>query len=568
VKPGTAPIWVPNFNIHTSHPSGLLGSVLGAAPANAQASAEAPPAWPPPFRWRGATMATSCVLTLWIDGRKVVSAPFEWSTCNEATVRIAGGPLAACAPTSSLRCAVSCDELPTSGFDLTATPELEDWVTLGSRQGRCCLGLDAPGFTVCFDACMDAHRRELSAVRVVRHAQQSDHAVVPALASESMAAGRLETRDRQDECCFEVGAEALPTLAHSVHGAWLRSPDARPKCPAAQVWSAVLAPAALEALREDALALVLRHGGGGKTYWQDVTTSARCSLERAALEVLQFHTASASILGTSVGTAGASDTEFTGAEFTGAEWWVQLRNAPPVSSGEGVAYDDDASSIAFHFDCDEGLYSATGELVPPFLSTVTYLSSAGAPTIVLPARADACGDAVPTGGGAFVSFPHAGKHLCFDGTLLHGCPHALAVEMEAEIRPEISEISEIRAECRRLTLLVNLWRRHRPAGPRPLPRRVAESLGGADTSVPPPALLLSRSCATGGGVITVEPGAGCGARCFAPSDARRALSPAAQTAHATHFPTAAAIVAAARSSRGVGREGLVHAPAVEVATSP
>jgi hypothetical protein len=63
--------------------------------------------------------------------------------------------------------------------------------------------------------------------------------------------------------------------------------------------------------------------------------------------------------------------------------------------------------------------------------------------------------------------------------------------MEAEIRPEISEISEIRAECRRLTLLVNLWRRHRPAGPRPLPRRVAESLGGADTSVPPPALLLS-----------------------------------------------------------------------------
>ena len=161
-----------------------------------------------------------------------------------------------------------------------------------------------------------------------------------------------------------------------------------------------------------------------------------------------------------------------------------------------------------------------------------------------------------------MSFPHAGKHLCFDGTLLHGCPHALAVEMEAEIRPEI------RAEIRRLTLLVNLWRRHRPAGPRPLPRRVAESLGGADTSVPPPALLLSRSCATVGGVITVEPGAGCGTRCFAPSDARRALSPAAQTAHTTHFPTAAAIVAAARSTRGVGREGLVHAPAVEVVTSP
>ena len=469
-----------------------------------------------------------------------------------------------------------------SGFDLSTSPEPEDWISLGSRQGRCCLAMDAPGFTVCFDACMDAHRRELCAVRVMRHAPRSVSSdEVPSSGIENVVISE-DTRAKQDECCFEVGSEALPTLAHSAHGAWLRSPDSRPQGTAAQAWSTVLAPGAIEALREDALALVRRHGCGGKTYWQDATMPARCLLEHAALEVLQFHAAA------------APD------EFTGAEWWVQLRNAPPMAAackGDSMtslaeeADREDASSIAFHFDCDEGLYSATRELVPPLLSTVTYLTGAGAPTLVLPARAGPTGDAVPTATGAFLSFPHAGKHLCFDGTLLHGCPHALATEVCAELAlghspTQMSEDvvppcdAKASLTCNvRLTLLVNLWQRHRPAGPRPLPKRVAESLSGVDIEAPAAAsgtsrtakprldlLLLPRASAPVGNVITVDPGAGCSERCFAPSDMRRALSPAAQTAHTTCFPTAAALVNALAVSHGsTGAEGLLHAPAVQLA---
>ena len=35
-----------------------------------------------------------------------------------------------------------------------------------------------------------------------------------------------------------------------------------------------------------------------------------------------------------------------------------------------------------------------------------------------------------TNGGAFVSFPVAGKHLAFDGRLLHGCPFEMASTRE------------------------------------------------------------------------------------------------------------------------------------------
>ena len=68
----------------------------------------------------------------------------------------------------------------------------------------------------------------------------------------------------------------------------------------------------------------------------------------------------------------------------------QYRTTCPASLDEERDADkmDDASSIAFHFDCDEGLYSASGEHVPPWLSTVTYLS--GRPQLRQPTAVKAC----------------------------------------------------------------------------------------------------------------------------------------------------------------------------------
>ena len=100
----------------------------------------------------------------------------------------------------------------------------------------------------------------------------------------------------------------------------------------------------------------------------------RCSLERLALAILQFHTRA----------DGTSDAHQAGSDsphrVRGAEWWVQVRS----SGGK--------PSINLHFDSDEEHKNHAGIHIPPWLATVSYLGSRGAPTLVLPIVGDAAGD--------------------------------------------------------------------------------------------------------------------------------------------------------------------------------
>eukprot|EP00966_Prymnesium_polylepis_P035083 815252-Prymnesium_polylepis.1 len=87
---------------------------------------------------------------------------------------------------------------------------------------------------------------------------------------------------------------------------------------------------------------------------------------------------------------------------------------------------DGSPTINLHWDSDELHKRASGEHLPPWVATVTYLGSSGAPTVVLPAAADAHGRAVRSGPCcAHLSHPKPGKHLAFDGRLLHGALHDL-----------------------------------------------------------------------------------------------------------------------------------------------
>jgi len=259
--------------------------------------------------------------------------------------------------------------------------------------------------------------------------------------------------------------------------AWLREDAGRPD--AVRCWHSALEVAACHV--DDATALWSHYGG--RTFWLSSTDSPRCGFERLALDILQFHTASLpahALTGTHGGMDASSD------EGLAAEWWVQVRRG---SQGEGA-------SIGMHFDCDEHLQQAEGVNIPPWLSTVTYLTGEGAPTVVLPIRADAGGSAsfAPTlraafggsneadatgstdhasasgggtlgdGSGAFVSLPVPGKHLAFDGRLLHGCP---------------AEMADSR-EHTRLTFLVNIWPRHRVLGVDRLPAHTAATLSDDD----------------------------------------------------------------------------------------
>ena len=227
----------------------------------------------------------------------------------------------------------------------------------------------------------------------------------------------------------------------------------------------------------------------------------------------------ASLLEHYLGVAEASGTALRRDECT-AEYWVQRR--PP-----GVG-------IQWHFDKDEALRDACELVVHPAVSTVSYLSSGGAPTVLVEVRAAAAdadegGQLIPEEGtdllvgqrrqvlphgktvraAAFVSHPLEGKLLAFSGGLLHGAapelaaapaaaaPAAAATAAGADAADAAPSSASQRARrsqrapaatppalpaasherlSERLTLLVNVWVNHQPLGTAPLPAALAARL--------------------------------------------------------------------------------------------
>lgn len=272
----------------------------------------------------------------------------------------------------------------------------------------------------------------------------------------------------QTQAFSDLDENDPPELTGTLHGQWCR--NAPRAGSAARAWHGAIVETTCKELFHDAERLLFE---GSHTFWIDASASPRCALERWALEVLRFH---------------ALPSCCDGRPVLGAEWWVQVRRSESTDA-----------SIGLHWDTDEDLKSLTGEHVPPFLATVTYLTSCGAPTLVLPVAADAHGGAVGGGAagdsgaagggaagvgdvagcGAFVSYPRAGKHLAFDGRLLHGAPHALAAPTSSAYR--------------RATLLVNVWAGHRPMGIERLPAAQAQLLSQAQAD--PPSLTQARPVA-------------------------------------------------------------------------
>jgi hypothetical protein len=211
-----------------------------------------------------------------------------------------------------------------------------------------------------------------------------------------------------------------------------------------------------------------------KSYWLSASAAPRCMLEALAAAVFDFHTRGVAF----------------DAATSGVEWWVHFRGPgedkklggtapplltppPPPSPFECHRFRFAPSrtrshfyfageSIGFHWDKDETLADVHGIKAYPQVSTVTYLSSAGAPTVVLQhARNNIPGShSVPSG---FVSHPAVGKHISFDGRLLHGVP------------AEISD-SSTPAAYTRVTFLANVWVNHALVGIEALPEHLAQQM--------------------------------------------------------------------------------------------
>jgi hypothetical protein len=246
-----------------------------------------------------------------------------------------------------------------------------------------------------------------------------------------------------------------------------------------------------------------------RTFWVPATAAAdgdsfqpRCTLEQMARDIFRHHTAN------------CSANQHFDPSTSGAEWWVQLRPSPETTGRYSMlqgAMDNDEeerNGISFHWDKDEDLRLLSGGniYVHPHLSTVTYLTSMGAPTFV----AEGCrihnltGEWIPpsplepqhddnkntagitpattTEAAAFISWPAAGKHLCFDGRYLHAAPFDLqepgAFANQCQVPKESADNKVERRRYRRYTFLVNIWLNHRPFNVNPFPDPMIDKLSG------------------------------------------------------------------------------------------
>lgn len=109
----------------------------------------------------------------------------------------------------------------------------------------------------------------------------------------------------------------------------------------------------------------------------------------------------------------------------------------------------------------------------PIYSTVTYLtpsSQQSAPTVVFDHTYSQGDEEVMNL--MLVSRPELGKHLVFDGSLLHGAPaHSML-----KPTPESTDSKDDETPSVRVTFLVNVWKDRRPASVHPLEPEIRQKL--------------------------------------------------------------------------------------------
>jgi len=156
---------------------------------------------------------------------------------------------------------------------------------------------------------------------------------------------------------------------------------------------------------------------------------------------------------------------------SGAEWWTQV-----------IETDAD---IAWHWDRDYDLQDGQGIQIHPHIATVTYVNAGGAPTVVLerPSPLLATDPLESDVASCTACSPRVGRHLSFDGRMLHGAPSTvLARPLATPPATASSRVSKRVAVPKRITFLVNVWLNHVPGGAVPLPAAVGAKLQRATHS--------------------------------------------------------------------------------------
>ncbi len=204
-------------------------------------------------------------------------------------------------------------------------------------------------------------------------------------------------------------------------------------------------------LRQQALQLVTR---SKDTFWISQSDSPRCTFEDLAKSVGDHH------MHNLFGSLPCYDDLLA---ITGYEWWIQVKPCPgdddrfiAASNTRGIV------GVDLHYDKDEAMASSFELGIFPLVSTVTYITESEEychPTVVFD-----CLASTPVGSPireCFISFPQIGKHIAFDGRLLHGAP--------SELLPFVKcNRSNVGNNDLRITFLVNVWVGHRPSAVEPI----------------------------------------------------------------------------------------------------
>ena len=146
---------------------------------------------------------------------------------------------------------------------------------------------------------------------------------------------------------------------------------------------------------------------------------------------------------------------------SGAEWWT-------------LYMDGEDGGVGWHWDKDYHSELCEGQNIHPHLATVTYLSDIGAPTMIVPQKTAgsyvSSQDYINTSDGtaitsAYLSRPILGKHIAFDGRLLHSAPTEVYDEIKfrnPKITTRATGNNNRGPRPKRATLLVNIWINHKP----------------------------------------------------------------------------------------------------------
>lgn len=217
-----------------------------------------------------------------------------------------------------------------------------------------------------------------------------------------------------------------------------------------------------------------------------------CELEQLACSIFLRHVESYNL---------KNFIENTKYQDFGVEWWVQVKEV--VNSDENEEDGDMMmtnrnEAIDLHYDKDEELAASFDIGSFPTLSTVTYLTDgpfgkdmnghdvSAPPTLIFAHTHEMVNDG-PLGRHLFtdenevkdspqllVCHAREGKHLCFDGHLLHGAASNIALRKAITMKGET--VNSVKNQGLRVTFLVNIWLTRRPSRVITLPDSIRSAL--------------------------------------------------------------------------------------------